>query len=37
MKKDSRRNVGIQLLLDKYREVFRIPENLNYYSKKDRL
>jgi len=35
MKQDSRRNAGNQLLLDRYREVFRIPENLNYYSKTD--
>jgi hypothetical protein len=26
---------GIQLLIEKYREMFRIPENLNHYSKTD--
>ncbi len=24
-------NAGIQLLLKKYRKIFRIPENLNFY------
>ncbi|MBU0986043.1 MAG: hypothetical protein KKH68_02225 [Proteobacteria bacterium] len=28
-------NVGIRLLLNKYRRKFRIPENLNYYSESD--
>ena len=35
MKKDSRNIVGIQLLLMKYRQNFRIPENLNHYTKED--
>ena len=26
---------GLQLLLKKYKDIFRIPENLNHYSKKD--
>ncbi len=26
---------GLENLLDKYRALFRIPENLNFYSKKD--
>jgi len=35
MKKHSVKNLGIQLLLKKYKKIFRIPENLNYYSEKD--
>ncbi|MBW1861607.1 MAG: hypothetical protein JRJ02_04445 [Deltaproteobacteria bacterium] len=35
MKKDLNGNTGIQLLLKKYREIFRTPENLNHYSKTD--
>ena len=35
MKQDSKRLAGIQLLLAKYRQSFRIPENLNHYSDKD--
>jgi hypothetical protein len=31
MSKDSRSKSGIQLLLEKYRELFRTPENLNHY------
>ncbi|MFC1886290.1 hypothetical protein ACFLZM_04470 [Thermodesulfobacteriota bacterium] len=26
---------GIQLLLKKYRKLFRIPENLNFYTEED--
>ncbi|MDJ0829608.1 MAG: hypothetical protein QNI92_07145 [Desulfobacterales bacterium] len=26
---------GIKLLIEKYRDQFRIPENINYYSEKD--
>ena len=26
---------GIELLIRKYRQLFRIPENLNHYTKKD--
>ena len=35
MKKDSNEKPGIQLLLDKYKQMFRIPENLNFYSEED--
>jgi hypothetical protein len=35
MKKHSIKDVGIQLLLNKYKKLFRVPENLNYYSDKD--
>ena len=35
MQKDSQGNRGIQLLVEKYRKQFRIPENLKYYRKKD--
>lgn len=35
MKKNSGRLTGIHLLLEKYRKMFRIPENLNYYSDED--
>ena len=37
MKKDFIKDVGIQLLLDKYKKKFRISENIQYYSKKDYL
>ena len=35
MKKPSKKNVGLKLLIDKYKKAFRIPENINYYSDKD--
>lgn len=35
MKENLRENIGIQLLLKKYRTLFQIPENLNYYSRTD--
>ena len=35
MKIDSRNTMGIQLLLNKYRKIFRTPENLDYYTKGD--
>jgi len=35
MQKELRKDAGIQLLLNRYRKVFRIPENLDYYSKTD--
>jgi hypothetical protein len=35
MQKNLRENTGIQLLLKKYRSLFQIPENLNYYSRAD--
>ncbi len=31
MAKDSKCKSGIQLLLEKYRELFRTPENLDHY------
>jgi hypothetical protein len=35
MKINSIEDKGIRLLLKKYKELFRIPENLNYYSEED--
>jgi len=35
MKKYGKESTGIQLLVKKYKKIFRIPENLRYYSKKD--
>jgi len=35
MKRNLRENRGVQLLLKKYRTLFQIPENLNYYSRAD--
>jgi hypothetical protein len=35
MKKYSSKDIGIQLLLQKYKKVFRIPENIDYYDEKD--
>ena len=35
MDKKSRQTTGAKLLVKRYRETFRIPENLNYYSKED--
>ncbi|MBN2123789.1 MAG: hypothetical protein JW821_05830 [Deltaproteobacteria bacterium] len=35
MKRDSGQETGIRRLLQKYRDVFRIPENLRYYSESD--
>ena len=35
MKSDSRNTIGIQLILNKYRKIFRTPENLDYYTKED--
>jgi hypothetical protein len=32
MGKYSKENKGLQLLMTKYRSLFRIPENVNYYS-----
>jgi hypothetical protein len=34
-KHDFKAKDGIQLLLKKYRDSFRIPENVDYYSKSD--
>jgi len=35
MRKDSRTNRGIKSLIRLYKNIFRIPENLNHYSEKD--
>jgi hypothetical protein len=35
MKKNPKHKSGIQLLLDRYRRIFRIPENKNHYSETD--
>ena len=35
MKRNSRNNNGLQLLYEKYKEKFNVPENINYYSKTD--
>jgi len=35
MKSDAKEDTGIQLLLKKYRNVFRIPDNQKYYSERD--
>ena len=35
MDKKSRYKSGIQLLLEKYRKLFRTPENLDHYSETD--
>jgi hypothetical protein len=35
MKKSSKSKTGIQLLLRRYRAIFRIPENRDYYSRSD--
>jgi hypothetical protein len=35
MKSDAKEDTGIQRLLKKYRNVFRIPDNQKYYSERD--
>jgi len=35
LEKNFKENEGMRLLLKHYRKIFRISENLNYYSKKD--
>lgn len=35
MEKDLSEKTGIQALVEKYREMFRIPENLEHYSEED--
>jgi hypothetical protein len=35
MQRNLRENSGIQLLLKRYRSLFQISENLNYYSRED--
>jgi hypothetical protein len=29
------KNAGLKMLIKKYQKIFRIPENLNFYSEKD--
>lgn len=35
MKRHTRDKSGIRLLVNRYREQFRIPENMNHYSETD--
>ena len=35
MEKSLKENTGIKRLLKKYKRMFHIPENLNYYSEAD--
>ena len=35
MEKTSKKLTGIELMIEKYREIFRIPENLRHYSETD--
>jgi len=35
MEKISKKPTGIELMIEKYREIFRIPENLRHYSETD--
>ena len=35
MKKNANANPGVARLLKEYKKLFRIPENLNFYSEKD--
>ncbi len=35
MRGDTSKTAGIKLLIKEYKKQFNIPENLNYYSKKD--
>jgi hypothetical protein len=35
VKKESAQSKGLHLLIEHYRSIFRIPENLYYYSEKD--
>jgi hypothetical protein len=35
MKKTSKKPIGIELLIKKYKEIYRIPENLGHYSEED--
>jgi|WetSurMetagenome_2_1015567.scaffolds.fasta_scaffold09021_4 hypothetical protein len=37
MKNNCGENRGIELLLQRFRKIFRVPENLNHYSKEDYL
>jgi len=35
MKRNSKENRGMKQLLNRYRGIFRTPENLDYYSSRD--
>ena len=35
MNKKALKNPGVVMLISKYRKMFRIPENLDYYSSED--
>jgi hypothetical protein len=35
MEKISKKPTGIELMIEKYREIFRIPENLRHYLETD--
>ena len=35
MAEDCKANVGLKTLIEHYRDVFRIPENVNHYCPKD--
>jgi hypothetical protein len=35
MEKGRTKNTGLERLLKEYKKMFRVPENLNYYSKED--
>ena len=35
MEKTSKKPTGIELMIEKYKEIFRIPENLRHYSETD--
>ena len=35
MRKHQGGNTGIKKLVERYREIFRVPENLNHYSRDD--
>jgi len=35
MKKNVNENPGVTRLLNEYKKIFRIPENLNFYSEED--
>lgn len=35
VKREEHETTGIRLLIEHYREMFRIPENVNHYSEED--
>jgi len=35
MEKHEKKNNAFEILIAKYRKIFRIPENINHYSHKD--